>query len=129
MAVPMLLFCLWLAGNSANPRLRIMAVWIAGLVAYLFLVLVPKYLDRNSGVLGKFYLFRPSSLIELLWLMVALAFAIGLAGRHARLLRAALFATIGTMFLRRSGRLVEIAITTPAGCHLLASADPADSTR
>ena len=126
MAVPMLLFCVWLARNSANPRLRVMAVWLAGLVAYLFLVLGPKFLDRDSGVLGKFYLFRPSSLIELLWLMVALAFVIGLAGRHARLLRAALFATIGTMFLYvESGRLVrEIAISNASRMQkaLLASA-------
>ena len=125
MAVPMLLFCVWLAGNSANPRLRIMSVF-AGLVAYLFLVLGPKYLDRDSGMLGKFYLFRPSSLIELLWLMVALAFVIGLARRHARLLRAALFATIGTMFLYvENGRLVrEIATSNASRMQkvLLASA-------
>jgi hypothetical protein len=115
-AAPMLLSCVWLARNSANPRLRIMAVWLAGLVAYFFLVLGPKYLDRDSGVLGKFYLFRPSSLVELLWLMVALTFAIGLAGRHARLLRAALFATIGMMFLYvESGRLVGEIATSNAG--------------
>ena len=116
MAAPMLLSCVWLARNSANPRLRIMAVWLAGLVAYFFLVLGPKYLDRDSGVLGKFYLFRPSSLVELLWLMVALTFAIGLAGRYVRLLRAALFATIGMMFLYvESGRLVREIATSNAG--------------
>lgn len=133
-AAPMLLSCVWLARNSANPRLRIMAVWLAGLVAYFFLVLGPKYLDRDSGVLGKFYLFRPSSLVELLWLMVALTFAIGLAGRHARLLRAALFATIGMMFpLRRKRafgrrdrhkqRWQDAKSSPDVGC------DPADSTR
>ena len=51
MAVPMLLFSVWLARNGAKPRLRVMAVWLAGLVAYLFLVLGPKFLDRDSGVL------------------------------------------------------------------------------
>ena len=53
-----------------------LAAWLASLLAYLFLVLGPKFLDRDSGVLGKFYLFRPSSLIVLLWLMLVLAVAV-----------------------------------------------------
>lgn len=126
MAAPMLLFCVWLARSSANRQLRVMAVWLVGLLAYLYLVLGPKYLDRDSGVLGKFYLFRPSSLIELLWLTLALAFAIGLAGRHARLLRGVVIAIIGAMFLYvESGRLVrEIAASnaTITQKALLASA-------
>ena len=108
MAAPMLLSCLWLARNGATRRLRVVAVWLVGLLAYLFLVLGPKFLDRDSGVLGKFYLFRPSSFIELLWLMLALAAAVALAGRHARLLRVSLVAMIGSIFLYvQGGRLMR----------------------
>ena len=57
-----------------------MAVWLVGLLAYSYLSWDQSTLDRGSGALGKFYLFRPSSLIELLWLMVALAFAIRTRG-------------------------------------------------
>ncbi len=55
-------------------------MWLVGLLAYLFLILVPKFLDRDDGVLGKFYLFRPSSLTLLLFLMLVLAVAVGMAG-------------------------------------------------
>jgi hypothetical protein len=107
-AAPMLLSCLWIARSGATRRLRVMAVWLAGLLAYLFLVLGPKFLDRDSGGLGKFYLFRPSSFIELLWLMLALAAAVALAGRHARLLRVSLVAMIGSIFLYvQGGRLMR----------------------
>jgi len=97
-ALPMLLASLWFARAGAASRLRITAAWVASLLAYLFVVLLPKYLDRASGILGKFYLFRPSSLIELLWLMLALAFASEIAGRHARSLRAVLLVAIGPAF-------------------------------
>jgi hypothetical protein len=108
MAVPMLLCCVLIAVGAAIHRLRMTAWWLAGLLAYLFLVLVPKFLDRDSGVLGKFYLFRPASLIELLWLMLALACAARAAGRRAWLLRSALLATIGPAFcIAQGGRLVH----------------------
>jgi len=98
MAAPMLLVCVGVARCGATRRLRVVAAWLTGLLAYLFVVLVPKYLDRDTGVLGKFYLFRPSSLIELLWLILALACAMQAAGRHARLLRSVLLAAIGPAF-------------------------------
>jgi hypothetical protein len=107
MATPMLLACLWVAWRDA-ARQRAVAVWISGLLAYLFLVLVPKYLDRDSGVLGKLYLFRPSSLILLLWLMLALTVAVWMIGRWAWMLRAALLALIGLAFLYiQGGRLAR----------------------
>ena len=87
MATPMLFCCIWFARNGATRRLRVVAVWLGSLLAYLFLVLGPKFLDRDSGALGKFYLFRPASLIEFLWLMLILAAAVQIAGKHARLLR------------------------------------------
>jgi hypothetical protein len=54
-------------------------------------------------MLGKFYLFRPSSLILLLWLVLALAFAMDIVGRQKRVLRAALLIGIGPLFLAVQG--------------------------
>jgi hypothetical protein len=102
----MLAACLWGARHGPTRRLRVAAGWLAGLLAYLFLVLGPKYLDRDSGVLGKFYLFRPASLILLLWLMLALALAFTLLARRGWLLRAALLILIGPAFLLTQGRVV-----------------------
>jgi hypothetical protein len=108
MATAMAFGCIWLARNGATRRLRVLAVWLGSLLAYLFLVLGPKFLDRDSGALGKFYLFRPSSLIEFLWLMLVLAAAVQTAGKHARLLRAVLLATIAPMFVYvQGGRLLR----------------------
>jgi hypothetical protein len=116
MATAMLLACLWFARVGATRRFRIAAAWLAGLLGYLLLVLVPKYLDRDSGLLGKFYLFRPSSLIELLWLMLALAYARQIAGHHARSLRVVLLVAIGPAFFYLQGRHVadEIRAATAA---------------
>jgi hypothetical protein len=108
MAAPMLLVCLWIASRSERRRLRVAALWLAGLLAYLFLILGPKFLDRDSGTLGKFYLFRPSSLILLLWLMLALAALAARLGRRRWILRAALLAVIGPVFLwSRGGELAR----------------------
>jgi hypothetical protein len=108
MAVPMLMGCIWLTRYAATRRLRVTAVWLAGLLFYLFLVLIPKFLDRDAGVLGKFYLFRPSSLVELLWLMLILAAAADIAGRRTWLLRAMLLATIAPIFCDvQGGRLLR----------------------
>jgi len=114
MALPMLLSCIWFARSAETRRLRITAAWLACLFVYLFLVLGPKFLDRSSGVLGKFYLFRPSSLIELLWLLLTLACVVNIAGRRAWLMRVALLAAIGPAFCYvQAGRLMrEVAATT-----------------
>jgi hypothetical protein len=103
MAAAMLLACVAVAWRGPTRQLYVLAVWVAGLLAYLFLVLGPKYLDRDSGVLGKFYLFRPSSLILLLWLMLALAVAACILKRRAWMLRAGLLALIGPAFLYMEG--------------------------
>lgn len=55
MALPMLLACLSVARRGESRFLRVVAIWLAGLLAYLFFVLGPKFLDRNSGGLGKAY--------------------------------------------------------------------------
>jgi hypothetical protein len=103
MGAGMLLACLVVAWRGPTRQLRVLALWLAGLLAYLFLVLGPKFLDRNSGVLGKFYLFRPSSLILLLWLMLALAVVARIARRQAWVLRAALLALIGPAYVQIEG--------------------------
>lgn len=103
MAGGMLAASLWAAWRGSTRRLRIAATWLAGLLVFLFLVLGPKYLDRDSGVLGKFYLFRPASLILLLWLMVTLALTFAVLGRRGRLLRGALLILIAPAFMLNQG--------------------------
>jgi hypothetical protein len=108
MAAAMLLACLAVAWRGPTRQLRVLAAWLAGLLAYLFLVLAPKYLDRDTGVLGKFYLFRPSSLILLLWLMLTLAVTAVMFGHRAWVVRSALLAMIGSAFLFvQTGRLID----------------------
>ncbi len=115
MAAAMLLGCLGVVWRAPTAKLRVLAAWVAGLLAYLFLVLGPKFLDRNSGVLGKFYLFRPSALILLLWLMLALAVAVWMFRRRAWLVRAALLALIGPVFLyAQGGHLTQEVVTYEA---------------
>jgi hypothetical protein len=58
---------------AAGPALRRVALWLALLLGYLFLVLLPVYFDRDTGQLGKFYPFRPAALVLLLWLGFVLA--------------------------------------------------------
>jgi hypothetical protein len=99
MAAPMLLGCLWVAWRGEKRQLRVVAAWLSGLLAYLFLVLGPKFLDRNSGILGKFYLFRPAALTLLLWLWLALAVGAWGFGPRAWILRISLLALIGPVFL------------------------------
>jgi hypothetical protein len=103
MALAMLSACVWIARRGEKRQLRVVALWLAGLLTYLFLVLGPKFLDRNSGVLGKFYLFRPSALILLLWLMLALGAAAVTLGNRAWILRGSLLALIGPAFLYIQG--------------------------
>jgi hypothetical protein len=103
MAAPMLLACIGVAWGGPTRRLRVLAAWLAGLLAYLFLVLGPKFLDRNSGALGKFYLFRPSSLILLLWLMLALAVVAAMFRQRPWLPRVVILAAVGPAFLYIQG--------------------------
>jgi hypothetical protein len=59
-------------------------------------------------MLGKLYLFRPSSLILLLWLLLALAVAAMMLGSRTWILRRSLLALIGPAFLYiHGGRLVH----------------------
>ncbi|MBV9252325.1 MAG: hypothetical protein JO227_24145 [Acetobacteraceae bacterium] len=108
MALPMLLVCVWVAWRHACRRLRVMALWVAGLLTYLVVILGPKLLDRDTGMLGKLYLFRPSALTLLLWLLLALAVLVAMLGSRAWFLRAALVAVAAPAFLWiRGGQLVR----------------------
>jgi len=62
-----------IAGTATEARLRATARWLALLLVYLFAALALCYLYRRTGVLGKFYPFRPSSLLLLIWLTAVLA--------------------------------------------------------
>jgi len=48
--------------QSAAARSRPLILWVAGLLCYLVVALGLSALDAHTGYLGKFYLFRPSSL-------------------------------------------------------------------
>ena len=69
----MLAACIAIRARAPEAELGSLATWLALLLLYLLIALIPSFIDRHTGALGKFYLFRPSSLILLLWL--ALAFA------------------------------------------------------
>jgi len=83
----MLAGCIVIARTAGDAKQRTAAVWLALLLAYLFLALVPLFIERRTGVLGKFYPFRPSSLVLLLWLALALAWLNGLGARHFLLVK------------------------------------------
>jgi hypothetical protein len=103
LAALMLLSCVRVARTEPRRRLRVTALWLTGLLGYLFFVLGPKFLDRDTGMLGKFYLFRPSSLILLFWLMLALAVIATALGARPWILRAVLMLLIGPAFLYVQG--------------------------
>ena len=99
LASGMLVACL--AGRrfaTATP-LKAMTLWLALLLGYLFLALVPASLDRSIGFLGKFYLFRPAALILLLWLVFVAAWLGELGLRHRIMLQLCILALITPIFL------------------------------
>jgi hypothetical protein len=76
-----------IARKAASTRLKATAIWLAWLLGFLFLALLLSYFDRATGVLGKFYLFRPAALVLLFWLALALAFLNDLEVRHFTLVK------------------------------------------
>jgi hypothetical protein len=57
-----------------SPAARTILLSVAGICVYLLLALIASYFDRHTGNLGKFYLFRPSSLALLLFLTSAMLY-------------------------------------------------------
>lgn len=78
-----LLAALVYAGRTSDRALRALLLATAGVLAFLLLALAASWLDRETGALGKFFLFRPSSLA----LLIAL---VGLAAWSRRALGAPL---------------------------------------
>jgi len=60
-----------LLARSAGPARRPFVVWVALLLGYLILALGLSWLDRETGHLGKFYLFRPSAMTLLFAILAA----------------------------------------------------------
>jgi hypothetical protein len=118
-AAGMLTAVLVIAHLAETRALRSVARWLALLILYLFLALIPAALDRAGGVLGKFYLFRPAALVLLLWLCVVMAFLGSINIRHWRSVRLMALAVIAPLFLLHTGTLI-------AG-ELDASGDPQKS--
>jgi hypothetical protein len=95
MAGAMLIGCWMVARTSTNAKQRNFAIWLGLLIAYLILLLIPAFIERHTGVMGKFYPFRPSSLILFLWILLIIAWINAQWSRHigaVKLLTLALFA-------------------------------------
>ena len=62
LCLAMILALGFLASRPPRPE-RSLYLWAAALFAYLVLAMILSWFDRESGFFGKFFLFRPSSLI------------------------------------------------------------------
>jgi hypothetical protein len=95
----MLAACFLLRRLPETVRLRPLALWLALMLLYLALAFAAAAVDRDTGALGKFYLFRPAALILLLWLCLVAAALSRLELRHAAALRLMALALLGPAFL------------------------------
>jgi hypothetical protein len=102
----MLAVCIAVRASAREARLSNLATWLALLLAYLFLALVPSFLDRHAGMLGKFYLFRPASLIPLLWLALVLAWLSHIALLHQTTLKSLALLLVLPPFLLNAGNRI-----------------------
>jgi hypothetical protein len=100
-----LLACGMLAGAFVvmrlpeGARLRGRALWLGLLLLYLILALIPAFIDRGTGALGKFYLFRPAALVLLLWLAIATSMLGTLLGDHRLVVSLVALALVAPPFL------------------------------
>ena len=104
MAGLMLLGAIAIARCAFAPTRRRVALWVALLLSWLFIATVLSYLDRDTGALGKFYLFRPASLTLLLWLALGAAYVGEMAPLPRWLLRGILLAATVPGFVLASAR-------------------------
>jgi hypothetical protein len=102
----MLVACFAVRVGARDRGLSHLAVWLALLLAYLFLALVPSFFDRHTGVLGKFYLFRSSSLILLLWLALVVAWLHRAVVPHAAMLKSLVLLFVLPPFLLNAANRV-----------------------
>lgn len=103
-----LLFTFFWLMRRDMAKSKTLAPWVAGLLCYLVFALLLSVLDAQTGYLGKFHLFRPSSL-TLLFALAALVLLLGTAvhGKpRARYFQSAacvvamLLAITGTMYAK-----------------------------
>jgi hypothetical protein len=98
-AAAMLAVCIAIARRPEAARWKVTTVWLAGLLGYLLVALAASFFDRNTGVLGKLYLFRPAALILLLWLAFVMAYLATARMRGWTVARVAVLAMLAPMFL------------------------------
>jgi hypothetical protein len=114
----MLAACCVLQRLPELGRLRPLALWLALLLLYLALAFAAAAADRDTGALGKFYLFRPAALILLLWLCLVAAALSRLELRHAMALRLIALALLGPAFLLGAAtRVAKDAAEAKDGAH------------
>jgi hypothetical protein len=106
-AAAMLIACLAIARRPQAARWKVTTVWLAGLLGYLFVALGASYIDRDSGVLGKFYLFRPAALILLLWLAFVMTYLTAARLRGWTVARVAVLAVLIPMFLMDAAERIQ----------------------
>jgi hypothetical protein len=90
---------LTIAATAREARVGATARWLAFLLVYLFAALALCYFDRRTGALGKFYPFRPSSLLLLIWLVTVAAWLNEFVLRRPMLLRVVAGALVIPPFL------------------------------
>jgi hypothetical protein len=95
----MLAACFILRRLPETGRLRPLALWLALLLLYLGMAFAAAAVDRDTGALGKLYLFRPAALVLLLWLCLVVAAVGRLELRHGTALRLMALALLAPGFL------------------------------
>lgn len=84
--------------SAARDHLKALVQGLILVSVFLFLALGLSYLDRHSGILGKFYLFRPSALLLLLSTMAGFALLRQSLPSGHRALRAAIAGPVILLF-------------------------------
>jgi hypothetical protein len=106
-----LLAALWIAGRTSERAVRALLRCVAAVLLLLLLALGASWLDRDTGALGKLFLFRPSSLALLLALVALAAWARGALGAGLDATRWLLAAWLVPVFLWSvvAGKVEQIA--------------------
>ena len=122
-----LAFALFSMHRDFGPQSRI-ALWVAGLNAYIPVVLAVAFLDRDTHVLAPFYMFRPSAMIlflSVLLLVRRVVLAIEPAVRRSLSLPAAVIVAVFLLptFALDAALLV---VATPIDLRLVASFEGAE---
>jgi uncharacterized protein DUF6798 len=109
----MLAVCMAVRASACEARLVTRATWLALLLAFLFLALIPSFVDRHAGLLGKFYLFRPASLILLLWLALVFAWLNRIVGAPGAMLKSLALLLVLPPFLLNAANRIGNDVASP----------------